>query len=216
MQLCFFIVLVWAGTVNFLQNILYGAVFWTCAGISAGNKGVFWLLLACAYTQSRPFLLLTSPHSTNEESGVHKEPGGDSQDSWPQLIQGISQSTWHHGQHTNLREEGRGGMTGVMTFVFPSHWYIWGSPAVLGLLGSGEWIPCFGLLACTASALPNELSLCQLTRFLTFTPLILSPILLRGGSGCVGLMLAGVKSQHSLKNNCALHGHHTQNTIKPP
>ena len=67
--------------------------------------------------------------------------------------------------------------------------------------GSGELIPCFDLFPCTASALPLELSLCQLMRFLTFILLILLPILLRGGSGCVGLMPAGVKSQHLLKHN---------------
>ena len=48
--------------VNFLHSSSYGAVFWICAGNSADNTGMFSLLLSSAYTESRPFLLLTPPH----------------------------------------------------------------------------------------------------------------------------------------------------------
>ena len=47
-------------------------------------------------------------------------------------------------------------------------------------MGSSEWIPCFALLACAASALRIKLSLSQPTSFLTFTLLALSPIPLGG------------------------------------
>ena len=36
-------------------------------------------------------------------------------------------------------------------------------------MGSGEWIPCFALLACMSFALPIKLSLSQPMSFLTFT-----------------------------------------------
>jgi len=46
------------------------------------------------------------------------------------------------------------------------------------MIGSGELIPYFALLACTAFALPVKLP--QPTSFLTFTLLIFSPIPLGG------------------------------------
>ena len=48
--------------VRFLHSSYYGAMVWICAGNSVDNTGMFWLLLSSAYTESRPFLLLTPPH----------------------------------------------------------------------------------------------------------------------------------------------------------
>jgi len=55
-------VLVLAGIVNFLHSSLYGAMFWICDENSVDNTGTFSLLLSSAYTEPRPFLLLTPPH----------------------------------------------------------------------------------------------------------------------------------------------------------
>ena len=38
-----------------------GLMFWICAENSVDNSGMFSLLLSSAYTESRPFLLLTLP-----------------------------------------------------------------------------------------------------------------------------------------------------------
>ena len=55
------------GRVNFLHSSWYGAVVWICAGNSVDNTGMFSLLLSSAYTEPRPFLLLT--HPTSEQAG---------------------------------------------------------------------------------------------------------------------------------------------------
>lgn len=53
----------WEGLwVTFLHSSLYWAVFWICAENSVNNTGMISLLLCCAYTMSRSFLLLTPPH----------------------------------------------------------------------------------------------------------------------------------------------------------
>jgi len=59
-------------------------MFWICAENSVDNIGMFLLLLSRAYTESRPFLLLTPPA---RRLGVHKKLGGDTartaDPSWP-------------------------------------------------------------------------------------------------------------------------------------
>jgi len=60
-------------------------------------------------------------------------------------------------------------------------------------MGSSEEIPYFALLAYTAFALPIKLPLSQLTSFLTFTLLILSPIPL-GGEGASSCGMLGCQS----------------------
>lgn len=55
-------VLVLAGTeLNFLSS-LESAMLWVCAGSRAGNSKIFSVLVGTAYTESKPFLLLTSSH----------------------------------------------------------------------------------------------------------------------------------------------------------
>jgi len=77
-------------------------------------------------------------------------------------------------------------MFSVMAFIFPSNHYL-GCGALLSwlhtclLMGRNELILCFVLLAHMAFALPIQLSLSQLTSFLTFTLPILSPIPLGEG-----------------------------------
>jgi len=46
----------------FLHSSSFGAMFWLCAENSGDNRGMFSLVLTRAYTESRPFLLLTPPH----------------------------------------------------------------------------------------------------------------------------------------------------------
>ena len=60
----FHFVLVLTGIKFFFFHIgLYGTMFWICAEKSVDdNTGMFLLLLSCAYTESRPFPLLTPPH----------------------------------------------------------------------------------------------------------------------------------------------------------
>lgn len=56
------------GRVNFFHSSFYGAVFCICAGKSVENPGKFLLLLNCAYTESRPFLLATSKYAGGPQS----------------------------------------------------------------------------------------------------------------------------------------------------
>lgn len=48
--------------INFLHSSWYGAMVWIRAGNSVDHTGMVLLLLSSAYTQPRPFLLLTPPH----------------------------------------------------------------------------------------------------------------------------------------------------------
>lgn len=49
------------------------------------------------------------------------------------------------------------------------------------MMGSDEQIPCFALPVCAGFPLPIKLSLCPCRSFLTFTILIFSSALVRGG-----------------------------------
>lgn len=99
---------------------------------------------------------------------------------------GISQTMWHHAQHIKLGEEE--GMFGIMGFVFPSHHYMWWSPAFMviaeHLPAHGQWW--MNSLFCFAFALPVKLSWYQPISLLT--SLNLSPIPVRGewASDCCG------------------------------
>jgi len=74
--------------------------------IMQGCFSYWWAVL----TQSQGHFCF-SPHPTSEEAGSAQGAGrGHSQDSWPQLTQGIFPAVWHHAQHIKLGEEGgRGG-----------------------------------------------------------------------------------------------------------
>jgi len=64
----------------------------------------------------------------------------------------------------------------AMAFAFPSNRYTWWSPAFLErlntclLVGSSEWIPCFGLLVCAAFTLPVKLFFISAHEFSHFFP----------------------------------------------
>ena len=148
-------------------------------------------------TQSQG-LCCFSHHPTSEEAGGAQEAGrGHSWDSWPQLTKGIFHTIWHHAQHIKLgKEEGRGGH--LEWWRLSSQVTVMCDGALLSRrwlntclpMGSGEWIPCFALLACAAFALPIKLSLSQPTSFLTCTLPILSPIPLRGSERAAAWCLA--------------------------
>jgi len=141
---------------------------------------MFSLLLSSAYTESRPFLLLTPPVGG---LGVHKKLGGDTS--------GTADPNWPKGYPTPYdvilsnnqlgKEEGRRDH---------SEWWHLSSQVTVMLdgallscrwlntclpVGSSEWIPYFALLACAVFSLPIKLLLSQPVCFLTFTILILSP-----------------------------------------
>lgn len=59
----------------------------------------------------------------------------------------------------------------------------WGLLNTCLTMGNGEWMPCFAFLECAAFAFTIKLSLSQPMIFLTFSLLILSPILLECMSG---------------------------------
>ena len=85
-----------------------------------------------------------------------------------------------------------------MEHCFPGNGWASASWWEVVLMGSSEWIPCFALLAWVAFALLIKLSLSVLKTFLTFTLLILSPMLLGGVNEqqCGTAFLAGIKPQH--------------------
>lgn len=51
-------------------------------------------------------LLCFSYSPASEGLAGHKEPEGDSQDSWPQLTKGMSNTIWHHAQYLKLGKKG--------------------------------------------------------------------------------------------------------------
>lgn len=150
-------------------------LFWICAVDNSGM--IFFFLLNGAYTQPRPFLLLRTPPVSR--IGVQGIRRGHNKDSCPQMTQGISQTSWSHGQCTELGKEG-GMRTHSKWWCLSSHIIItsdgalhsWGWLSTCQPLESGKWIPCFAFLfACTASYFPNSLSSSQFTSFLTFDSL---------------------------------------------
>lgn len=82
----------------------------------------------------------------------------------------------------------------------------WGRLNTYLPVGNGEWKPCFAFLGYTAFAFLIKLSLSQPMSFLTFSLLILSPILLECMSG--SLLVAKPLTLHhwtinsKLKKNC--------------
>ena len=96
-----------AGTeLHFFHSTLYMVMFWICAENRVDNTEMFLLLLSNAYTESRPFLLLTPHHLTGKEAeGAQGFGRGHSWDSWPQLTKGISHTMWHHAQHIKLEKK---------------------------------------------------------------------------------------------------------------
>ena len=117
-------------------------LFWVCAENSVDNTRMFLLPWSSAYTEARTFLLLTPPQQWGGW-GAHAAGRGHSQDSWPQLAQGMFHAIRRHAQHVKLGDGGRGETFGVMAFVFPSNCYMWWSPALLGMAehppASGKW-----------------------------------------------------------------------------
>lgn len=74
----------------------------------------------------------SSHHPTSEESECAKGAGSrHSQDSWPQLIKGMSNIIWHYAQHIRGEGEERRGTFRVMVFVFQSNHHTWWSAAFL-------------------------------------------------------------------------------------
>ena len=201
-------------------------MFWTCDENSVDNTGMFALLLSSAYTESRPFLLLTPPHQ-QEGWGCTRTWEGTQ---LGQLTPTDQRDIPHHMASCSAYKAGgrrrKGGTFGVMAFVFPIHRYTWWSPAFLEMAehlpanGSSEWIPCFVLLACTAFALPIKLSLTQPTCFLTFTLPILSLIPPGAGERAAGWCWAAcwgystrVHWDSSSEKTCCLSRSGMNNTI---
>lgn len=71
--------------VHFLPCRWQGAVFWICSENSVDNTGMLYLLVSSAYTESTPFLPLSS-----QEKGAQEIGREHSQDRWPHLPKGCS------------------------------------------------------------------------------------------------------------------------------
>jgi len=106
-------------------------MFWICAENSVDNTGMFSLLLSCAYTASRPFLLLTPPHQ-QVSSGCTRSWEGTQ---LGQLTPTDENNIPYHTMSCSACKAGeRGrkwGTFGVMAFLFSSSHYAWWSPAFL-------------------------------------------------------------------------------------
>lgn len=89
---------------SILHRSYYWTMFWIWAENSVENCGMSWILLSSAETESRLFFS-SSTALTVTRLGVHKKLGRVSWDSWPQLIQGTSQTVASHVQHWRLSEE---------------------------------------------------------------------------------------------------------------
>lgn len=144
-------------------------MFYICTRNSVNYSGMFSFFL----TQSQGLFCL-SPHPTHKAGGTQVAVRGHGHNSWPQLIQGIFQTTWHCAQHIELGEKEE-----------REDAELWSSPtavthdeALLSCrwlntslpMGSGECIPCFALLVRVSFAISTKLSLFQPTSFLTSTP----------------------------------------------
>ena len=128
-----------------------------CAGNSVDNTGMFSLLLSSAYTESRPFLLLTAPH---------QQGGWGCTKSWEdtqlgQLTPTDQRDTAYHMMSCSAYKAGRrqGGrsewwrLSSQVTIMRDGALLSWRWLNTCLLMGSSEWIPCFALLVCTAFAL---------------------------------------------------------------
>ena len=136
---------------------------------------MFSLLLSSAFTESRPFLpLTTSPAS---RLGAHKKLGGDTA--------GTADPNWPKGysipydvaQHIKLgEEEGRGGCSEWWHFVFPGNRYVWRSPAFLEMAehlpaDGKRWMTSLFCFACMCSfCFPYETVFISTHEFSHFYP----------------------------------------------
>ena len=98
-------------------------MFWICAGNSVDNTGVFWLLLSSAYTESRPFLLLTPPHQRVGWGGTRSWKGTQLGQLTPTDQRAIPyhmvSCLAYKAEGTRRKEE----TFRLMAFVFPSNHY---------------------------------------------------------------------------------------------
>jgi len=114
-------------------------MFWLSAESGVANTGMLQLQLRSAYTESRPFLLLTPPAS---RLGMHRSWEGTQ---LGQLTPTDQKDIPYHMTSCSSCKAGRRrrkeGTFGVMMFVFPSNCYAWWGPAFLGV---AECLPANG------------------------------------------------------------------------
>ena len=172
--------------VNFIHSLKYGAKSWICAENSVDNTRMFSLLLSSAYTEWRHFLPLTLPHQQVDweflKSWEETQP--------EQLTPTDQKGTPFHMMSCSAIKAGERGRKGrhLELWHLSCHVTIMNVAALCSwrwlntclLMGSSEWIPWFALLARAAFAILINLSLLQLTSFLTFTLPVLSPVPLWG------------------------------------
>ena len=111
------------GRVNFLRSSWYEAMFWICAENSVDNTGMFSLLLSSAYTESRPFLLLTAPHQRGGWGCTRSWEGTQPGQLTPTDQRDIPYRMASCSAYKAGRRRRKGGTFGVMSFVFPSNRY---------------------------------------------------------------------------------------------
>ena len=127
--------------VNFFHSSYYGTMFWICAENSIDNTGVFSLLLSRAYTQSRPFLLLTPPHQRAGWGCTRNWEGTQSGQLSPTDQRDIPYHMTSCSAYKAGGKRRNGGTFRGMVFVFPSNGYAWWSPAFLEM---AEHLPAHG------------------------------------------------------------------------
>ena len=94
-------------------------MFWICAGNSVDNSGMFSLLLSSAYTESRPFLLLTPPYQRVGWGWAKSWEGTQPEQLTPPDQSDIpDHMTLYSATKAVGKEEG--GTFGIVAFVFPS------------------------------------------------------------------------------------------------
>ena len=116
--------LVLAGIVNFLHSSYYGAMVWICAENSVDNTGMFSLLLSSAYTESRPFLLLTPPHQRVGWGCTRSWEGTQPGQLPPAAQRDIPDHRMSCSAHKAGGRRRKGGTFRVTAFVFPSNRYV--------------------------------------------------------------------------------------------
>ena len=106
--------------VNFLPSSWYGAMFQICAENGADDTGMFSLLLSSAYTESRPFPLLTPPHQRRGWGCGRSWEGTQLGQLTPADQRDIPYHMMSYAQHIKLgEEEGKWVTFGVMAFCLP-------------------------------------------------------------------------------------------------
>ena len=151
-------------------------MFWICAENSVNNTEMFLLLLSSAYTEPRPFLLLTPPHQQVGWGCTSSWEGTQPGQLTPTDLKGypmpydVMLSIWSWGKKKEGGECSEWWcLSSQVMFTHDGALRCWRWLNTCLLMGSSELFPCFDLLACTAFALPTKLSLSQPTSFLTFT-----------------------------------------------